>query len=121
MIWQTITKARTFFFFFMKPTDSEEGITKGMITGILLVAEDVKEPLPVFYNDVGIVIEEKVIILHLHDVPNAFANLIGLMYILNLNYPKDLRCTFEVIQRLFMGVGVDSCIARIKIFLKSVK
>uniref|UniRef100_A0A3Q0RV90 Uncharacterized protein n=1 Tax=Amphilophus citrinellus TaxID=61819 RepID=A0A3Q0RV90_AMPCI len=42
---------------------------------------------------------------HLHDVPNAFANLMGLMYILKLNYPKDLRYTFEVIQHLFMGVG----------------
>ena len=72
--------------------------------GIIFVVEDVKEPLPVFYNDVAIVIEEKIVMRHLDDVPNAFVNLMGLLYMLNLDYLKDLKYTFEVIQRLFMGI-----------------
>ena len=93
----------------MKPTDPEEDVIKGMVIGVLLVVEDVKEPLPASYNDVALVIEEKIVIRHLGDVPNAFVNLMGLQYMLNLDYPKDLKYTFEVIQRLFMGIGLDSC------------
>ncbi|KAL1280925.1 hypothetical protein QQF64_015525 [Cirrhinus molitorella] len=42
-----------------EPTDPGEDFIKGMVIGILLVVEDVKEPLPVSYNDVAIVIEER--------------------------------------------------------------
>lgn len=97
----------------MKPTDPEEDVIKGMVIGILLIVEDVKEPLPSSYNDVAIVIEEQIVIRHLCEVPNAYVNMIGLLYMLNLDYPKDLKYTFEVIQRLFMGVGLDSCTARV--------
>lgn len=99
--------------FCMKPTDPEEDIIKGMAIGILLVVEDVKEALPVSYNDVAIVIEERIVMHHLGDVPNAFVNLMGLLYMLNLNYPKDLKYTFEAIQRLFMGIGSEMCTPRI--------
>ena len=34
-------------------------VIKGMVIGILLVDEDVKEPLPAFYNDVALVIKGK--------------------------------------------------------------
>ncbi|XP_071327493.1 uncharacterized protein [Trachinotus anak] len=96
-----------------EPTDPEEDVIKGMVIGILLVVEDVKEPLPVSYNDVAIVIEEKIVVRHLGDVPNAFVNLMGLLYMLNLDYPKDLKYTFEVIQRLFMGIGSEMCTPRV--------
>ncbi|KAK1892158.1 Cilia- and flagella-associated protein 43 [Dissostichus eleginoides] len=96
-----------------EPTDPEEDVIKGMVIGILLVVEDVKEPLPASYNDVALVIEERIVIRHLGDVPNAFVNLMGLQYMLNLDYPKDLKYTFEVIQRLFMGIGLDSCTPRV--------
>ncbi|KAF0035377.1 hypothetical protein F2P81_013135 [Scophthalmus maximus] len=78
-----------------EPTDPEEDVIKGMVIGILLVSEDVKEPLS--YSDVAIVIEEKIVVRHLGDVPNAFVNLMGLLYMLNLDYPKDLKYTFEMI------------------------
>ncbi len=58
-----------------------------------------------FYNDVALMIEEEVVMRHLSDIPNAFLNLMGLVYALNLDYPKELKFTFEVIQRLFIGVG----------------
>ncbi|KAI2650755.1 Separin [Labeo rohita] len=90
-----------------------EDFIKGMVIGILLVVEDVKEPLPVSYNDVAIVIEEKIVMRHLGDVPNAFVNLMGLLYMLNLDYPKEMKYTFEVIQRLFMGIGSEMCTSRV--------
>ncbi len=80
---------------------------KGVVIGILVVVEDVMDPA--FYNDVALMIEEEVVMRHLSDIPNAFLNLMGLVYALNLDYPKELKFTFEVIQRLFIGVGSDSC------------
>ncbi|XP_062421714.1 uncharacterized protein LOC119217958 isoform X2 [Pungitius pungitius] len=97
-----------------EPTDPGEDVIKGMVIGILLVVEDVKEPLPVSYNDVAIVIEEKIVMRHLGDVPNAFVNLMGLLYMLNLDYPKDIKYTFEVIQRLFMGIESEICTPRVR-------
>ncbi len=97
----------------MKPTDPGEDVIKGMVIGILLVVEDVKEPLPVSYNDVAIVIEENIVMCHLGDVANAFVNLMGLLYTLNLDYPKDLKYTFEVIQRLFMWIRSEMCSPRV--------
>lgn len=78
-----------------------------------MVVENVMEPLPEFYNDVALVIEEEVVMRHLSDIPNAFLNLMGLVYALNLDFPKELKFTFEVIQRLFIGVGSPSCTARV--------
>ncbi|XP_059399324.1 sterile alpha motif domain-containing protein 3-like [Carassius carassius] len=101
---------------FMKicePSDREEDVIKGVVIGILVVVENVIEPLPEFYNDVALVIEEEVVMRHLSDIPNAFLNLMGLVYALNLDNPKELKFTFEVIQCLFIGVGSDSCTARV--------
>ncbi|GAA6101255.1 uncharacterized protein LOC113633890, partial [Tachysurus ichikawai] len=95
------------------PSDREEDVIKGVVIGILVVVENVMEPLPAFYNDVALVIEEEVVMRHLTDIPNAFLNLMGLVYALNLDYPKEPKFTFEVIQWLFIGVGSDSCTARV--------
>ncbi|XP_026119256.1 uncharacterized protein LOC113098413 [Carassius auratus] len=96
-----------------EPTDPGEDFIKGMVIGIILVVEDVKEPLPVSYNDVAIIIEEKIFMRHLGDVPNTFVNLMGLLYMLNLNCPKEMKYTFEVIQHLFMRIGSEMCTPRV--------
>ncbi|KAK2827017.1 hypothetical protein Q7C36_017943 [Tachysurus vachellii] len=85
-----------------EPSDPEEDVIKAVVIGILVVVENVMEPLPAFYNDVALVIEEEVLMHHLTDIPNAFLNLMGLVYALNLDYPKELKFTFEAIQRLFI-------------------
>ncbi|MEQ2261754.1 hypothetical protein XENORESO_015224 [Xenotaenia resolanae] len=95
----------------MKPTDCEDDLIKEMLVGILRVLEDVNELHPSSYQDVAIVLEANIVIRHLCDLPSAFMTLMGLMYV--LNYPKDLKYTFEVIQRLFLGIGIDSCSARV--------
>lgn len=96
-----------------EPTDSEDDLIRGVVVGILLVLEDVNDPLPSFYYDIAIVLEANIVIRHLCDLPGAFMTLMGLMYVLNLNYPKELKYTFEVIQRIFLGIGIDSCSARV--------
>lgn len=61
-----------------------------MVIRILLVNEDVQEPHPYPYNYVAIVIKEEIALHHLRYVPNSFVKVTGLLYPLNLDYPKDL-------------------------------
>ncbi|XP_037626189.1 uncharacterized protein LOC119488526 [Sebastes umbrosus] len=72
-------------------TDPEEEQTKGLIVGILTVLEDDDSSAPATVINVAVVVEENDIVLQdLHDVPAAFAYLFGLIYTLNLQYPKEL-------------------------------
>ncbi|CAM4597623.1 unnamed protein product [Leuciscus chuanchicus] len=79
------------------PTDEEDEMLKGMEIGILVVTEE--NPgnlLPKEIIDVALVLEEEIVLHDLKDVPNAFAFLIGLLYALNIDYPKDLKYAFEL-------------------------
>ena len=53
-------------------------------------------------EDIGIVLEGQVVLQELDNVALATAMLFGLTYALNLNYPSELKYTFEVLQKLFM-------------------
>ncbi len=53
-------------------------------------------------EDIGIVLEGIKVVQDLDNVALAVAMLFGLMYVLNLSYPPDLRYTFEVIQKIWM-------------------
>uniref|UniRef100_A0A3B5B7Q7 Uncharacterized protein n=1 Tax=Stegastes partitus TaxID=144197 RepID=A0A3B5B7Q7_9TELE len=53
-------------------------------------------------EDVGIVIEGMEVLHELTSVASACALLLGLIYALNLAYPKPLRFTFEVLQKILM-------------------
>uniref|UniRef100_A0A8C7IZY9 Uncharacterized protein n=1 Tax=Oncorhynchus kisutch TaxID=8019 RepID=A0A8C7IZY9_ONCKI len=46
----------------------------------------------------------------LHNVLNAFATLIELLYCLNMDYPKCLRYTFEVVQKMFLKNNYLLCL-----------
>ncbi|XDV26606.1 hypothetical protein PO909_030262 [Leuciscus waleckii] len=85
-----------------------------MEIGILVVTEE--NPgnlLPKEIIDVALVLEEEIVLHDLKDVPNAFAFLIGLLYALNIDYPKDLKYAFEVIQKVIMNIGGDACSSRV--------
>ena len=53
-------------------------------------------------EDMGIVIEGVKVLYGLTSVASACALLLGLLYALNLAYPKPLRFTFEVLQKIIM-------------------
>ncbi|XP_074500243.1 uncharacterized protein LOC141772766 isoform X2 [Sebastes fasciatus] len=88
-------------------TDPEEEQTKGLIVGILTVLEDDDSSASATVINVAVVVEEDIVLQDLPDLPTAFAYLFGLIYALNLQYPKELRYTFETIQKVFMGLGTD--------------
>lgn len=54
--------------------------------------------------DVGIIIEGVVVLKDLDNVVIAVAMLFGLLYSVNMSYPSQLRYTFEVIQKVVMGL-----------------
>ena len=53
-------------------------------------------------EDIGIVIEGVEVLHELTSVASACALLLGLIYTLNLAYPKPLRFTIEVLQKVIM-------------------
>ncbi|XP_061905561.1 uncharacterized protein LOC133651599 [Entelurus aequoreus] len=55
-------------------------------------------------NAVGIIIEGVPVLTHLGNLAKACCLLLGLTYELNLEYPSKLSKTFEVFQRLFVGL-----------------
>lgn len=95
-------------------TDPEETCVKGVDLGILAVVDDVgtRRSSPTTISIV-LVIEEQIVLDDVCDLPTAFALLFGLIYSLNLDYPKELRYTFEVIQKVFMNLGTQ-CSARVQ-------
>ncbi|KAL7883324.1 hypothetical protein SRHO_G00009820 [Serrasalmus rhombeus] len=53
-------------------------------------------------DNIGIVLEGQVVLQELDNVALAAAMLFGLMFALNLDYPPELRYTFEVLQKIVM-------------------
>ncbi|KAK5599376.1 hypothetical protein CRENBAI_021926 [Crenichthys baileyi] len=88
-------------------TAPEEEKTNGLTLGILTVLEDDGASPATNVINLAVVVEETIILQDLPDLPTAFAYLFGLIYTLNLQYPKDLRYTFEMIQKIFMGLGTN--------------
>uniref|UniRef100_A0A8C8CC26 Uncharacterized protein n=1 Tax=Oncorhynchus tshawytscha TaxID=74940 RepID=A0A8C8CC26_ONCTS len=99
-----------------KTKDSEE-VTCGVKIGILVVVVGAAadDPIPADNVDVALVIEEQVMIHDLHNVPNTFATLIGLLYCPNMDHPNCLRYTFEVVQKMFLKIGAENCTAKVQL------
>ncbi|CAL9691165.1 unnamed protein product [Knipowitschia caucasica] len=53
-------------------------------------------------EDVGVIIEGIAVLQDLKQIATGCALLFGLIYCLDMNYPKELRCTFEFIQKVIM-------------------
>lgn len=87
----------------MQATDDEDVFTEGLKVGIVMAKEG--EDI----IDVSVVLEEAVILPDLKDIPNTTAMLIDLLLALNIDYPKELRYTFEIIQKVLMNIGGGQC------------
>lgn len=55
-------------------------------------------------EDVIIILQAVEVLNNLGNVPVAIAMLLALVYVLNLSYPPEWRYTFEVLQKLVMGL-----------------
>ncbi|CAB1438715.1 unnamed protein product [Pleuronectes platessa] len=75
-----------------------EGAIEETTVGIYVVKHDAtSQP-----EDIGIILEGQQILRDLNNVALAAAMLFGLMYAMNLNYPPELKYTFEVLQKVVM-------------------
>lgn len=95
---------------FQQDTDPDDRQTKGVKMGILTVlVDDAPTSLPTV-NSIAIVLEEAIIL------PTAFAYLFGLLYALNMEFPKEDRHTFEAIQHIFMELSTScsQCVRSLK-------
>lgn len=84
--------------------DVDPEATRGMeaiIMGIYVIIHEGAEP-DEDPEDVGIVIEGVEVLHGLRNTANACALLLGLIYCLNLSYPKELKSTFEFLQKVIM-------------------
>ncbi|KAG9270484.1 hypothetical protein AMEX_G15437 [Astyanax mexicanus] len=55
-------------------------------------------------HEIGIVLEGVEVLSELPSVAHAFAMLFGLIYAVNLSYPRKLKYTFDALQKIFMEI-----------------
>uniref|UniRef100_A0A8P4KHI5 Uncharacterized protein n=1 Tax=Dicentrarchus labrax TaxID=13489 RepID=A0A8P4KHI5_DICLA len=73
-----------------------------MRMGIYIIRVDGADPGEEIYADVGVVLEGVEVLQNLRSVTLGCVMLFGLIYALTLSYPKDLKSTFEVFQKILM-------------------
>ncbi|GAA6090013.1 uncharacterized protein LOC113546702 isoform X2 [Tachysurus ichikawai] len=90
--------------------------TRGIKMGILALIEDDVAPsaLPIF-SKFAVVLEEAVVLKDISDLPSAVSYLFGLVFALDFEYPKELKYTFEMIEKVLLEMGTH-CSARVQSF-----
>ncbi|XP_063749959.1 uncharacterized protein LOC134871220 [Eleginops maclovinus] len=89
-------------------------LMSGMQVGLLIGHEGpLHDAFPLDVFNVALVVEEKIILHDLRDVSTGFAMLLGAIYCLNLEYPRNMKYSFEFLQRVVMNIKPDQCSARI--------
>lgn len=87
---------------------------RGMQVGLLIAHEGpLHDAFPLQVFNVAVVVEEKIILYDLRDVPTGFAMLLGTIYSLNLEYPRKMRYSFEFLQKVVLNIKPDQCSARV--------
>ncbi|RXN13119.1 sterile alpha motif domain-containing 3-like isoform X1 [Labeo rohita] len=74
------------------------------VFGIFVIRQEGAEPGD-DPADVGIVLEGVEVMSELGNVAFAVVMLLGLVYVLNLSYPQELKYTFEVLQKIIMELA----------------
>uniref|UniRef100_A0A3Q2T7Y7 PB1 domain-containing protein n=1 Tax=Fundulus heteroclitus TaxID=8078 RepID=A0A3Q2T7Y7_FUNHE len=64
--------------------------------------------------DVGIVVEGVEVLHDLGDIASVCALLMGVIYALNLSYPKGLKAFFEVLQKLFLELNTNNLSTKVQ-------
>ncbi|XP_042252026.1 uncharacterized protein LOC121886160 [Thunnus maccoyii] len=81
--------------------EAESGIAQTTM-GIYAIRVEGASPEDEMYADVGVVLGGVEVLQNLQSITFASVMLYRLLYALNLSYPKDLKCTFEVFQKILM-------------------
>lgn len=83
-----------------------------MAIGILtIIPEDEPMSLDSLHlqsSGTAIILEGRVVMDDLDNLPSAMCLLFGLTYALNLEYPQQLKNTFDFIQRVLLSLGHKS-------------
>ncbi len=98
-------------FLFCQATDADDKQVKGIKMGVLTVLDDDDDAVINF----ALVLEETIVLKDIPDTPTALAYLFVLLYSLNMEFPKDIRYTFETIQHIFMEMSTN-CSQRVRSF-----
>ena len=85
----------------------EDSMTREMNVGIVLVKEGED------HLDISVVLEEQIVLHGIKDYSHVVAMLLGLLYALNIGYPKELQYIIKVIQKVLMNIGGEHCSARV--------
>ncbi|XP_059400628.1 uncharacterized protein LOC132132271 [Carassius carassius] len=87
---------------------------EGMQLGLLIGYEgDNQDAFPREVFNVTVVVEETVVLHNFKDVPSSFAMLLGIIYCVNLEYPRAMKYSFEFLQRVVMKIKPDQASARV--------
>ncbi|KAA0701511.1 hypothetical protein E1301_Tti023822 [Triplophysa tibetana] len=87
---------------------------EGMQLGLLIGYEgDNQDAFPREVFNVAVVVEETVVLHNFKDVPSSFAMLLGIIYCVNLEYPRAMKYSFEFLQRVVMKIKPDQASARV--------
>ncbi|XP_034068950.1 uncharacterized protein LOC117544209 isoform X2 [Gymnodraco acuticeps] len=94
--------------------DTLEEAMKGMQVGLLIGYEGERDAFPQQIFNVAVVVEETIVFHNLKDVACGFAMLLGLIYCLNLQYPLEMKFSFEFLQRVVLKIQPDQASAKIQ-------
>ncbi|KAK1900083.1 UPF0234 protein [Dissostichus eleginoides] len=93
--------------------DTLEEAMKGMRVGLLIGYEGERDAFPQQIFNVAVVVEETIVLHNLKDVACGLAMLLGIMYSLNLQYPLEMKYSFEFLQRVVMKIQSDQASAKV--------
>lgn len=105
--------SKTFMLCFPQETDADDVALRGVAVGILYVHEDCGPGRSTRVQNIAVILEERIVLQDIPDTPTALAYLFGLLYALNISYPKALKYTFDTLQNVFMEMD-SKCTQRVR-------